>query len=305
MPRPTVSDVHILGPLQNVSIAYRNEQYIARQIFPEIRVAKKTDHYFVFGKGAWFRDEVAIRAPGTRAARSDYDISTASYVCLNYALAKAVPDEVRANADTPLRPSVEAAEYVADALDRALEQRVATIITTSTNWAYSSSPTTQWSDATADPLGDIEGAVNGVVSTIGRMPNVGVMSWDVWRYLKNHPDLLDRVKYTRPGAQPMPSDLAGWFGLEKILVGYSLIESAKDGQSASTNYIWGDDLWLGYVPQNAALMTPAAGYTLRWMDRSLEVFREDQERQDVYTANEYTDEIITASDAGAIIYDAV
>jgi hypothetical protein len=59
------------------------------------------------------------------------------------------------------------------------------------------------------------------------------------------------------------------------------------------------------VPQNAALMTPAAGYTLRWMDRSLEVFREDQERQDVYTANEYTDEIITASDAGAIIYDAV
>lgn len=305
MTTPTVNDVHIEQALTNISIAYRNESYIADQVFPVVPVAKKTDHYFIFNEGAWFRDEVAIRAPGTRAQRADYTITTASYVCINYALAKAVPDEVRANADNPLRPEVEATEYVTDALLRARELRVATLVTTTTNWAYSSSPATQWSSDTSDPMGDIENAVNGVVSRIGIMPNVAVMSWDVWRKLKNHPDLLDRVKYTRPGAQPMPGDLSGWFGLNKVLVGYSLYDTAQDGAAASMTYIWGDDFWVGYVPAAPALMAPAAGYVLSWGARSVSRFREDQERQDIFEASEHADEVITASAAGAIVYDAV
>ena len=305
MPNPTTNDVHIEQALSNISIAYKNEQYIADQVFPVVPVTKKSDYYFKFGEGAWFRDEVEVRAPGTRAQRADYTVTTASYVCINYALAKAVPDEVRKNADTPLRPEVESVEFVTDALLRARERRVASLITTSTNWAYSSSPATQWSSDTADPLGDIDNAINGVVSSIGVFPNTAVTSWDVWRKLKNHPDLLDRVKYTRPGGTPVPGDVADWFGIGKFLIGYSLYEAAKDGQSASMAYIWGDDFWVGYVPSGPALMTPAAGYVLAWEGRSVSRFREDQERQDVFEASENSDEVITGSAAGALVYDAV
>ena len=70
-------------------------------------------------------------------------------------------------------------------------------------------------------------------------------------------------------------------------------------------YVWDDDFWCGYVPANAALMTPAAGYVLQWGSRTVSEYREDQEHQDVYEVQEYTDEITTASDAGAIIYNAV
>jgi len=190
MARPTRNDVHLNAALTNISIAYKNPSYIAEQVFPVVRVQKQSDYYFIFDAGAWFRDEVQVRAPGTRAARADYSISTASYVCVTYAIAKGVPDEVRENADAPLKPDVEATQFVTDQLLRAQERRVAALITGSANWAYAASPTTQWTSDTSDPLGDIEAAKDEVVQRIGRVPNTMVISYEVWRYLKNHPDLL-------------------------------------------------------------------------------------------------------------------
>lgn len=305
MARPTVSDVHVNRPLSNISVAYSNAEFIADQVFPLVSVEKKSDSYFTFGKSAWFRDEAAQRAPGTRAARGEYDISTASYVCVPYALATPLPDEVRANADDPLRPGVTAVEYVTNSLLLAREIRVANIVTGSANWAYSSSPSTQWSSDTSEPETDIDNAINGVVSEVGRFPNVAAMSWDVWRRLKNHPNMLERLKYTRPGGVLTTADLREWFGFDKVLIGMGLRDTSKDGQSASMGFIWGDDFWCGYVPGNAALMTPAAGYILEWGSRTVSEYREDQEHQDVYEVQEFTDEVITASDAGAIVYSAV
>ena len=102
MAMPTLHDVHIDGPLSNVSIAYKNENYIADQVFPALAVAKKSDKYFVFDRTAWFRNEVSERAPGDLAKEADYGITTASYNCVVKALAKVVADEVRMNADSPL-----------------------------------------------------------------------------------------------------------------------------------------------------------------------------------------------------------
>ena len=71
MARPTRNDVHLNAALTNISIAYKNPSYIAEQVFPVVRVQKQSDYYFIFDAGAWFRDEVQVRAPGTRAARAD------------------------------------------------------------------------------------------------------------------------------------------------------------------------------------------------------------------------------------------
>jgi len=305
MPRPTQNDVHVNGPLSNISIAYRNESWIADQVFPIVPVENRSDVYFKFGKSAWFRDEAQKRSPGTRAQRGEYDLDTASYMCLNYALAHPVPDEVRDNADNPLEPSVTAVEYVTNGLYLGMEIRVANLVMGATNWAYSSCPTTQWTDDASDPEKDIDNAINGIVSTIGRMPNTMVMSWDVWRRLKTHANMLERLKYTRPGGVLTVADLRDWFDIPKILVSHGIKDAAQEGASASFSYIWGDGVWIGYVPQTARLMEPAAGYVMSWGSRTASEYREDQEKQDVFEVAEYTDEVITASDAGAIIPDAV
>lgn len=304
MPMPTVNDVHINRAMTDISIAYRNANYIADQVFPIVPVAKKSDYYFTFEPASWFRDEVEYRAPGTRAHRVDYGVTSASYVCVNYALSKVVPDEVRENADVPLRPDTEATEFVTDALLRALERRVASVITTCANWASASVPTTVWSNDASDPVTDVETLRNAIVQSIGREPNVAVMGWKVWSALKKHPDLMDRIKYTERGVLT-PATLGALFGIDKLLIGTAIYNSAQEGATAANTYIWGNQFWLGYVPSAPALMTPATGYVFTWGPRTVRTYREDEEHADVFEAEHATAEKITASDAGGGFYGVI
>lgn len=230
----------------------------------------------------------------------DYTLSTGSYVAVEYAFAKGVTDEARDNSDDPLRPEIEAAEFVTDNLLRAREKRVADLVSACANWANSVTPSTKWDDDTSDPLGDVDTARTAILQATGLMPNSMVMGWEVWEDLKNHPDLLDRIKYTEKGV--LTSDLAaGLFEVNKLLVGRSVYESAEEGETSSMAFIWGKQVTLLYAPESPGLMKPAAGYIFRVKTREVSRFREDQERQDVFEARESTDECITGSDCAYVM----
>ena len=47
MAAPTLSQVHIKSANDRISIAYRNENYVATQLFPVIPVQHQSDEYFV------------------------------------------------------------------------------------------------------------------------------------------------------------------------------------------------------------------------------------------------------------------
>lgn len=303
MARPTARDRHLDAAMTNVSIAYRNTNYIADQVFPVVTVQKMTDKYFIFDKSSWFRNEISPRAPGTRANRVDFSLSTGSYICLPYALGKSVTDEERDNADAPLQPDIEASEFVTDQLLLGMEIRVADKVSGSGNWASASADPTKWSSDTSTPTANIITCIKAVRQTIGRRPNVAVLGAEVFETLMNHPEFLDRLKYTRPGAILTPDDLRAWFGFEKVLVGEGIKNTANEGATDSFADIWPDFFWCGWVAQNPTLRTPSAGYTLEWRTRKIERFREDQEHQDVLTAEHHTAEQITASDSGAIYSD--
>jgi len=307
MPRPTVRDVHQDAALSQISIAYRNPEYIAMQVFPRVTVEKQSDYYYIFDRGAWFRvADSAQRAPGTRAKRIDYTLSTGSYLCKEYSLAEGVPDEQRANADNPLNPEQDAVAHVTDSLYRLHEKRVADLVLTngSTNWANSASPTTQWNNSTSDPVGDVETARFTVAGAIGMFPNTLVMGANVWKALKQHPDLLDRIKYTERGV--LTTEIAaGIFEVDRILVGKSSYDSANEGETASMSFLWGKVAALIYVPSNPGLRQPAAGYTFEWMPFATERYREDQEKTDVFAVSHNVTEVICGSDAGYAIYKAV
>jgi hypothetical protein len=198
---------------------------------------------------------------------------------------------------------VEATEFVTDALLRSQERRIAAKVMSTTGWTYAACPsdTGGWTADTSNPFGDIEAAINSVVSNIGRMPTKMAMSWDVWRKLRNHPDFLDRIKYTRPGGKVEVADLTNWFGIPEVNIGLSLYDSALTGQSASMTYIWGKGCWVGYVPPAAALRTPAAGYLLEFETRVVRQYRNEQEHSDTFEALHSTAEVVAASEAGAII----
>ena len=306
MPSPTAQQSHIDRALTNVSIAYSNAEYIWDQIFPQVAVAKQTNKFFTFPKAAWYRDETAVRAPGARARRADYTLSTDSYVCVEKALAKQVPDEVIKNSDDPLQPLVRATQYVTDQIFKSIEKDVIDLVF-STGWASSATPSPLWSDDASDPLTDIETGMYTIAAAIGREPNVAVIGRGLWRYLKNHPDIIDRLKYGQTpgaGAKVTLEGIAALIGIPKVLVSRTLIDSANEGATASLGFIGGNHMTMMYVPNSAALDEPASGYTFVWKGREVNRYREDQEHADVVECLLSWDTKITATDAGYFINTA-
>ena len=308
MPSPTARQSHIDAALTNVSIGYSNARYVFDQVFPTVTVRKMSDKYFVFDKDSWFRDESAVRAPGGKAKRAEYTLtSSALYICLEKALAKLVTDEEVDNADAPLQPFVTATKFVTDQILKSQEKDVIDLVFGNSNWSNSATPGTLWSNPASEPLEDIETAMFTVAQAIGREPNVGVIGRGLWRYLKNHADLIDRVKYGQtPGsaAYVNESGVAALIGLDRLLVTRSVIENAAEGVTGSQVFIGGTHMWLGYVPAGAALAEPAAGYTFSFKNREVNRFRDDEAHTAIIECRANWDAKITAPDAGYLIKSA-
>lgn len=317
MARPTPQDMHIVSALSNISIAHRNEMYIGEQVFPDVTVLKESDKYFIFDKVAWFRNEAGPRAPGTRANEGGYTLSSEQYTAIEIAFAKVVTDEEERNADSPLTPRRTAIEFATDKILLNKEKQIADLVFDAGSWAASATPGTTWEDPASDPIKDIEEGKEALVKAIGREPNVVVMGRQVWTALKRHPDLLDLFKHTEKGLIKL-SDFQGLFEFPKVLIGKAIVSATLDQDGLETNvsgtltaavptynFVWGKNMWMGWVPSGPALAVPAAGYTFSWRTRDVKTFRRDEEEATVYRARQNFDVKVTSSDSGYEFIDVV
>lgn len=275
MPQPTQSQVHVDAILTNISVAYmqKAENFIADKVFPIVPVDKQSDKYFTYDKNDWLRDEAQVRADGTESVGSGYNISTASYYCDVFAIHKDVGDQTRANADAPINVDREAAEFVTHRLLMRREIQFMNDFMTSGVWSkditgVAASPTTnqtvQWSDYTnSDPIEDIEAGKASILSTTGFEANTLVLGYDVFRQLKNHPDLVDRIKYT--SSQTITADmLARMFDIDRVLVSKSVKATNNEGATGAYSFTTGKTALLAHVADAPGLLTPSAGYTFQW-----------------------------------------
>ena len=275
MPQPTQSQVHVDAILTNISVAYlqRAENFIADKVFPVVPVDKQSDKYFVYDKNDWLRDEAQVRADGTESVGSGYNITTATYYADVYAIHKDIGDQTRANADAPINVDREAAEFVTHRLLTRREIQFVNDFMTTGKWAtdvtgVAASPTTgqtiQWSDYTnSDPIEDIEAGKAQILSVTGLEANTLVLGYDVFRQLKNHPDLVDRIKYT--SSQTITEDmLARMFDIDRVLVSKSIKATNKEGATGAYSFTTGKTAMLAHVAPNPGILTPSAGYTFSW-----------------------------------------
>src|SRR5688572_18382765 len=99
---PTSRDVHVDQPLTNVSLAYKNMQYIADELFPLLPVAKQSDIIPEYTKSYWFRNEARMASLGTEIPISEYAVETDNtYHCPRFRLGRLLYDEIRDNTDAP------------------------------------------------------------------------------------------------------------------------------------------------------------------------------------------------------------
>lgn len=300
---PTTGQVHIDTAMTNVSIAYKNDNYIADQIFPAVPVNKISGKYFVYTKADWLRNEAGVRAPATVGPISEYSLTAGTYACKEISHGKWVPDEVVENADMPIQPRRDATEFSTDKVLLYREVDVAADVF-GTGWATSSTPGTLWDDDASDPINDVEVGREAIVALIGREPNVMVIGRNVWTDLRHHPDLLDRIKYTQTGTMTTQL-LANLLGVPKLLIGNAIYTTTAEGQTATYSFIWGKHAWLGFVAPNPSLLTPSAGYTFTWHNRVTENIRQDITKANLVRVTWHYDTKVTATDAGYLFKSCV
>ena len=311
---PEVSQVHIDAALTNVSVAYRNPDYIADVIAPQVAVRKQSDKYYIYdAERERFRQSNDRRAPGAEADEVDFALSTDSYYCEDHALESVIPDEERENADPVIQPDIDRTEFLMDKIDLNKEIVLATRIRTGSDIPGETlSGTDQWSDYTnSDPVSAVEGQKGTIQQEVQVLPNTLVLPYEVYQKVRLHPKVIEKVQYVKLGVVG-PDVLAQLFDVERVLVAKAFKNVAARGQSASLEYVWGKDAFLCYMPARPALKQTALAYTFVWTvapgsvnGRVVEVWRENRRKADMIRVQKYYDQKIIAAGACYLWKDAV
>ncbi len=248
-----------------MSVAYMQEadNFVSSRAFPQIPVQKQSDKYFTYSQADFFRDQVQLRADGTPSAGTGYSLSTATYAAEVYALHKDIGDQVRANADNPLDPSMDATRFLTQQMLIRQEVDFAANAFTTGIWDNDVTPGTLWSAAGSTPIANIETGKNTVLTATGYVPNTLILSYKAFSALVDNADIVDRIKYTTQESVT-PDLLARVFNLDRVLIMSATYNTAAEGATASYSAVGDRDALLCYVPRNPGLMVPSAGYQMVW-----------------------------------------
>jgi hypothetical protein len=266
MAQPTRSDVHVNRPLGNVSIAYiqKAPDFVASKVFPVVPVMKQSDLYFTYDKEYWRKTAAEKRAPATESAGSGFRVNSDNkYFCDVWAVHQDVDDQTRANADQPLDLDRDATLFVTQQLLLRRELQFFKQYFTTGIWSADVTPTTKWDASGSDPMQDVDTQKSVIKQNTTVMPNVMVVTTDVFFALRNNAAVLDRIKYTQRGV--VSEDLlATLFGVDKFLVASASVNTAPQGQAGAFQYIGQKQVLLCYANPNPSILQPSAGYIFSW-----------------------------------------
>lgn len=308
----TGRDIHIDAALSNLSVAYRNTSFLAEEIFPIVKVGKQSDVYYVFNKGDWFRIEETLRAKTTEPRKVEFAVSSSTYYARGYALEEYLAWEDLKNADAGIDFEASSTEHLTDLLKLALENRIASMLTSGTNVGSYATLTgdNQWSAyTTSDPFNDVAVGKDAIHATTGKQANFMVISYPVYIKLREHPDILDRIKYTQVGIATVDL-LAKAFDIENVMIGAAVKNTGAEGLADSFSYVWGKDVLIGYRAKTPGLREASLGYNFRWVPEgfrpmTVAKIEDEHKRARIVSVEYYQDEKITGSDCGYLIEDAI
>jgi hypothetical protein len=302
--------------LTQISQDYKNAPgtFLAEQIFPIVNVDKKTGVYFQYGKESLRKPVSTLRTGHAATPVFEYSTLKVPYGPLaEHDLKVGITRDEYLMYDDPLNPETDAVNNLNQAMQIEKEINLSavmsntSVITQNTN--LGTVPTSQWNDyGNSNPFNDIQLGITQMITNGLTAPNSIFMGYQVWAQLVNHPDLLDRVKWSAKGV--MTTDLlASLFstaGITNVWVGQAVYNSAAEGLTATNGFAWGKNFWLGYVTTTPGLRTLNGGYTLtiangKYVDR----WDEADGKVSWIRNNDYYQQFVVGAEAFYLIQNAV
>ena len=302
----TLSNKRVVDPvLTNIARGYNNAALIGTMLFPVVSVDKECGKIPQFTKEAFkiYNTERAIRAKSNRISpegRTSVDFVLDEHD-LEYPMDyREIDEDV-----TPLK--IYATQVVTDGIGLRLEKLIADLSQNLSTYPSGNkvtlSASDQFTNASSDPFSIFDTAKEAVRGKIAKRPNVCVLGAQSYKALKNHPAVLDRIKYTQH-AVITPELLRNLLDFEQLFVGDAV--SADDTGTFSD--IWSDNAVVAYVPKAKtdlprSYFEPAFAYTLRKKDNPLvDVYDENGKVQVVRNTDIFIPKVVGA-EAGYLIND--
>ena len=195
MPQPTQADLRPIDPVMtNLSIGYKNDEYFWDKLAPVVSVSEKSGTYFTWTKDYWLRKHQAgDRAPSAPYTRIGMGCRDCNYNALEKGFEEPVYDPIRAASQTPESLDVMATKHLTEVIQLELEKEVSGALWTTGVWDsdedFSTSANVQWSDATSNPITDMDIAKRIVRRKTGTEPDtlfVGPIPWEILKGTRHH-----------------------------------------------------------------------------------------------------------------------
>lgn len=305
---PQVNEYTIDTVLTNLSIAYNSPELIGEQVFPRLEAKSRTGYFYKFDKSK-FRIEDDRRTGIARANRVDYGMTkTAFGPLVEHSLEEGIEYEVRDTYPSPHDARADATENVSERLALGHEKAVADILTATGTITQNTtlSGTSQWSDfANSDPFTDIQTGEDVIQAAAMVTANTAILGYQVWAKVKHHPDLLGRLSVS--SVRVLTEDLfAALVGVEKVLIGKAMQNTAVEGQADSMSYVWGKNAILAYVSATPGIKKMSLGYTLYLMaGRVVDRWDEPWNKAEFVRCTDYYEAKLVAVEAAYLIKNAV
>lgn len=253
--------------LTAVAQGYQNNELIGSELFPVVPVSQGSGTVISFGKEDFMLYNTG-RAPGSDTKQVQFGYSGGKYLLESHSLEGLLPIEIMREADAV--PGIDMSALTVNKTQAIialrLEKAQADLARDASKYPASNktalSGTSQWSDfsGTSDPVKDIEAGKEAVRKSTGKRPNLIEIPAAVFAVLKQHPKIVDRMKYTGRDIAT-PELLASLFGVSKVVIG----EAVFADDQGNFSDVWGKDVILAYVTPGTLKDRglPTFGYTYR------------------------------------------
>ncbi|MFA6148660.1 MAG: major capsid protein [bacterium] len=285
--------------------------FIGLEIFPIFDVTEQSAQYPIIPLEALLKVPDTSRAPRGAYNRGDWEFEMGNYACRENGWEEPV-DDSEANLYRRYFDAEEVATRRAvDILLRSQEIRCAGKAF-STAALPDSAVGVAWSTAaTATPRADVSTAKTNMRNSSGLEPNVIAMSKATFDALLLTKEIMDVFRYTNPieigGFEAQRRIMAMYFGVDRILVGNAIRDTAKKGKDAVIADIWNKNVvGLFTVGGGPDLRQPVLGRTFLWTAESpqnltTESYREEKRRSNIYRVRQHTDEAYVFTGAGYLL----
>ena len=250
--------------LTNLAQGYHNLELVGEVLMPTVEIDKEAGKIPKFGRLAFRLPSTVRNLRGTSNRLDPEDITAIDLALEEHDVEYAIDYREENEAIFSLRQF--ALNTTQDVIALGREKEVATLALDESKYDSGNkvtlSGTSKITSKQADIFAMFDTGIRAVKRAIGRKPNVCVIAGDVWAALKEHPAVIEKLKYSQV-AIVTPEVFAKLIGIDTVKIGEAVYE-----ESNQLKDIWSDAIVLAYVAprsteRKGTVYEPSYGYTVR------------------------------------------